>query len=75
MAGANRVSPGKRGTESQKNYKRHDVTINDTGKVVVIEFVTLDGVMQAPGSPDEDGSNGFKYGVWTVPYDDELPPG
>lgn len=48
------------------------MTINDTGKVVVIEFVTLDGVMQVPGRPNEDGSNGFKYGVWTIPYDDEL---
>ena len=41
-------------------------------KLIVIEFVTLDGVMQAPGGPEEDPSAGFKYGGWTVPYDDEL---
>lgn len=36
-------------------------------------MVTLDGVMQAPGGPDEDKSNGFKYGGWTAPYQfDEI---
>jgi dihydrofolate reductase len=37
-------------------------------KIVVQEFITLDGVMQAPGGPDEDTSSGFKYGGWTAPY-------
>jgi len=41
-------------------------------KVIAIEFVTLDGVMQAPGGPDEDTSDGFQHGGWTVPYSDEL---
>ena len=39
-------------------------------KIVVIEFVTLDGVMQAPGGPDEDRRNGFEYGGWIAPYND-----
>src|SRR5579862_5144768 len=41
-------------------------------KIVVLTFVSLDGVMQAPGGPEEDASNGFQYGGWTVPYADEF---
>ena len=37
-------------------------------KIIVLSFITLDGVMQAPGGPDEDTSNGFEYGGWTAPY-------
>jgi dihydrofolate reductase len=37
-------------------------------KIIVLEFITLDGVMQAGGSPDEDTSDGFKYGGWAAPY-------
>ncbi|HSW99465.1 MAG TPA: dihydrofolate reductase family protein [Patescibacteria group bacterium] len=37
-------------------------------KIIVQEFITLDGVMQAPGGPEEDTSNGFKHGGWTAPY-------
>ena len=37
-------------------------------RIVVLSFITLDGVMQAPGGPEEDTSNGFKYGGWTAPF-------
>jgi len=37
-------------------------------KIIVLSFISLDGVMQAPGGPDEDKSNGFKYGGWTAPF-------
>jgi dihydrofolate reductase len=37
-------------------------------KLVVSEFVTLDGVMQAPGGEDEDRDGGFEHGGWTLPY-------
>jgi hypothetical protein len=37
-------------------------------KIIVLEFITLDGVMQAGGSPEEDTSDGFKYGGWSAPY-------
>ena len=41
-------------------------------RLAVIEFVTLDGVMQGLGSPDEDREGGFEYGGWGAPYGDEV---
>jgi len=41
-------------------------------KIIVLSFITLDGIMQAPGAPGEDTSGSFRYGGWTVPYFDEL---
>ena len=41
-------------------------------KIVNVAFVTLDGIMQAPGGPGEDDSNGFNSGGWSVHYWDEL---
>ena len=41
-------------------------------KLVVIEGLSLDGVMQAPGAPDEDTDGGFRHGGWQLPYFDEV---
>jgi len=41
-------------------------------KIIVLSMITLDGVLQAPGGPEEDKSGVFKYGGWTAPYDDEI---
>jgi dihydrofolate reductase len=41
-------------------------------KLIVSEFISLDGVIQAPGGPEEDPSGGFRLGGWIVPYADEA---
>jgi dihydrofolate reductase len=41
-------------------------------KVTVVNNLTLDGVMQAPGRPDEDPRGGFEHGGWAVPYNDSV---
>ena len=41
-------------------------------KLMVLEMVTLDGVMQAPGGRDEDPRGGFKHGGWSAPYNDAV---
>jgi dihydrofolate reductase len=42
------------------------------GRVIVMNGVTLDGVMQSPARPDEDTRDGFEHGGWAVPYSDEA---
>jgi dihydrofolate reductase len=42
------------------------------GRVVVTNWVTIDGVMQGPGRPDEDRRDGFEHGGWAAPYGDET---
>lgn len=41
-------------------------------KIIVLEHISLDGVVQAPSGPDEDTSGGFAYGGWTTPYSDAM---
>jgi dihydrofolate reductase len=41
-------------------------------KVIVLEHISIDGVIQAPGGPEEDTSGGFAYGGWSGPYSDEI---
>jgi dihydrofolate reductase len=41
-------------------------------KIIVLSMITLDGVMQSPGAPGEDTADGFEYGGWVAPYDDEV---
>ena len=41
-------------------------------KIIVLSMITLDGVMQAPGGPEEDKSGGFNYGGWTASYGDKV---
>src|SRR5947208_2603629 len=42
------------------------------GKLMVVNNVSLDGVMQAPGRADEDRRGGFEHGGWAIPYNDEV---
>ena len=41
-------------------------------KIIVLEHISLDGVIQAPGGPEEDTSGGFAYGGWVAPFSDEI---
>jgi dihydrofolate reductase len=41
-------------------------------KIIVLSMITLDGILQAPGGPGEDTSDGFEYGGWVAPYGDQI---
>src|SRR6266581_3471332 len=53
-------------------FGRHRCQGGKMGKVVAFTSVTLDGVMQAPGRPDEDTRGGFGHGGWATPYADPV---
>src|SRR5690606_19244395 len=54
---------------NRRRFAMEDPTMR---KIIATTFVSLDGVMQAPGGPDEDPTGGFKFGGWTFPYFDEA---
>ena len=45
---------------------------NSMRKLIVLSFISLDGVMQAPGGPEEDPTGGFGFGGWVFPYFDDF---
>jgi acyl-coenzyme A thioesterase PaaI-like protein len=59
-------------TRSYATTHRREAREDTMGKLVVTEFVTLDGVAQAPGAPDEDRDGGFAHGGWQAPLLDEA---
>ncbi len=60
-------------SESARYYIAAHIFIGDKmGKIVVINHLTLDGVMQGPGRPDEDTRGGFVHGGWATPHNDEA---
>jgi len=41
-------------------------------KITILSMITLDGILQSPGNPEEDTSGGFEYGGWVAPHGDEV---
>src|SRR5579885_1397070 len=52
----------------RRTHRHMDGEEQSMRKIVVSEFMSLDGVVQAPGGPDEDTEGGFAHGGWTWPY-------
>ncbi|MGX6606569.1 dihydrofolate reductase family protein [Micromonosporaceae bacterium Da 78-11] len=59
-------------TSGRRTSRPPDRRVSGMRKLIVIEFLTLDGVMQGLGSPDEDRDNGFPHGGWAGPYFDTV---
>ena len=60
------------GIGSESELLHHSQDEDETmGKLIVTEFVALDGVAQAPGGPDEDRDGDFTHGRWQAPFGDE----
>src|SRR5690606_33704596 len=63
------VLPGHSGLSISRRLVRPSVrSPSHMRKLIVAEHISLDGIIQSPGAPDEDASGGFRLGGWIVPY-------
>jgi hypothetical protein len=64
------MSPGSPLRQQRLSSTTNKRIKEETAQVVVSEFISLDGVVQAPGGPDEDTTGGFRHGGWSMKYFD-----